>query len=414
MTAREAELLLGGYAAGILTDEERSSLFAAALDNQALFDALADEEGLRALMADPSARAELLRAVTAESENSEFQAGEQVAFLRARAAMPAAGLPQQDPEPAPAREGWWRKLFRPAPVAAFSAVAVAAIGLVVVMRPDKQPEFAQTAKVSESKAAEAGAARNDALPPAPASPGKPEQRARAVKSSEPELVAKAEVKEKARPAEVDRSQAALRDEEVALRKPSPPPEPQAVTPAGPPPASVPAAAPLPRFPAQSQPQPLSQSQSQAPSLSQSQTQSQTVAVEERKADTLRASAPASEAPAAARKRATGFGGAVSGIRTLEATPPFNFWIELGRKRTSQTEFKAGDSVRIVVEAQASGRLEATVDQQRVVSTAVRPRQRYTIPQRGSIRNEPGDRQVELTFQPATGDPIRMALRISFR
>ena len=36
--------LLGGYAAGTLTPEERRALFDAALADQALFDALADEE----------------------------------------------------------------------------------------------------------------------------------------------------------------------------------------------------------------------------------------------------------------------------------------------------------------------------------------------------------------------------------
>lgn len=60
MTPAEAERLLGGHAAGILTPEERRALYAAALKDQALFDALADEEALRALLADPAARAHLL------------------------------------------------------------------------------------------------------------------------------------------------------------------------------------------------------------------------------------------------------------------------------------------------------------------------------------------------------------------
>lgn len=57
---REAEQLLGGHAAGILTEAERSRLYAAALRHQELFDALADEEALRELLADPAARAHLL------------------------------------------------------------------------------------------------------------------------------------------------------------------------------------------------------------------------------------------------------------------------------------------------------------------------------------------------------------------
>ncbi len=63
MKQREAERLLGGHATGTLTDEERRSLFAAALDHQELFDALMDEEALRELLADPAAKAQLLAAL---------------------------------------------------------------------------------------------------------------------------------------------------------------------------------------------------------------------------------------------------------------------------------------------------------------------------------------------------------------
>ncbi|MDP2875768.1 MAG: hypothetical protein Q8O00_06250 [Holophaga sp.] len=57
---REAEKLLGGYAAGILTEDEKTVLYSAALNNQELFNALADEEALRELLADPIARQHLL------------------------------------------------------------------------------------------------------------------------------------------------------------------------------------------------------------------------------------------------------------------------------------------------------------------------------------------------------------------
>lgn len=67
MKRGDIEKLLGGYAAGILTDEEKRELFAAALEDQRLFDALAGEETLRELMADPRARAELLDAVAPRS-----------------------------------------------------------------------------------------------------------------------------------------------------------------------------------------------------------------------------------------------------------------------------------------------------------------------------------------------------------
>jgi len=63
MKRAEAEKLLGGHAAGILTEAERRSLFEAALEHQDLFDALADEEALRELLADPAARAHVLAAL---------------------------------------------------------------------------------------------------------------------------------------------------------------------------------------------------------------------------------------------------------------------------------------------------------------------------------------------------------------
>ena len=60
MKRDEIGKLLGGYATGTLTDQEREVLFAAALEDQSLFDALANEEALRALLEDPAARQRLL------------------------------------------------------------------------------------------------------------------------------------------------------------------------------------------------------------------------------------------------------------------------------------------------------------------------------------------------------------------
>ena len=51
---------LGGYATDSLTDAERQDLLRAALDDQALFDTLVEEEGLRELLADPEARQHVL------------------------------------------------------------------------------------------------------------------------------------------------------------------------------------------------------------------------------------------------------------------------------------------------------------------------------------------------------------------
>ncbi len=59
--------LLGGFATGTLTDIERERLFTAALKNQELFDALADEEALRELLSDPVSRQQLLAALEPET-----------------------------------------------------------------------------------------------------------------------------------------------------------------------------------------------------------------------------------------------------------------------------------------------------------------------------------------------------------
>ncbi len=63
MTRIDAEKLLGGHATGTLSEAERQSLFAAALDHQEIFEALMDEEALRELLADPAAKAQLLAAL---------------------------------------------------------------------------------------------------------------------------------------------------------------------------------------------------------------------------------------------------------------------------------------------------------------------------------------------------------------
>ena len=65
MIREEAEKLLGGHATGTLSEEERRTLFAAALKHQEVFDALMEEEALRELLADPEARARLLAALAA-------------------------------------------------------------------------------------------------------------------------------------------------------------------------------------------------------------------------------------------------------------------------------------------------------------------------------------------------------------
>ena len=71
MTPPDLQKLLGGYAAGTLTPEERRALFDAALADQTLFDALADEEPLREVLADPACR-ERVQAALVERPSVPF------------------------------------------------------------------------------------------------------------------------------------------------------------------------------------------------------------------------------------------------------------------------------------------------------------------------------------------------------
>ncbi|MGA2324682.1 MAG: hypothetical protein ABSH05_00200 [Bryobacteraceae bacterium] len=63
MKREDIEKLLGGYATGTLTEEERRVLFEAALSDQALFEALAGEEALKELLEDPGCRRQVEQAL---------------------------------------------------------------------------------------------------------------------------------------------------------------------------------------------------------------------------------------------------------------------------------------------------------------------------------------------------------------
>jgi hypothetical protein len=63
MSREEVRKLLGGYATGTLTPAEQEALFAASLEDQELFDALAAEQSMRDLLRDPAVQAELLAAL---------------------------------------------------------------------------------------------------------------------------------------------------------------------------------------------------------------------------------------------------------------------------------------------------------------------------------------------------------------
>jgi len=67
MPDRDLEKLLGGYATGTLTDEERRALFEAALHDQRLFEALAREQALKESLDDPHSRRRILETLERSS-----------------------------------------------------------------------------------------------------------------------------------------------------------------------------------------------------------------------------------------------------------------------------------------------------------------------------------------------------------
>jgi len=68
MTPLEVRKLIGGYAAGSLSDAERRLLFEAALDDQELFDRLMGEHALKELLQEPKTRARLIAALSPASK----------------------------------------------------------------------------------------------------------------------------------------------------------------------------------------------------------------------------------------------------------------------------------------------------------------------------------------------------------
>jgi hypothetical protein len=130
MTPDEARKLLGGYATGTLTPEEQQALFAAALTDQELFDALMKEQALKEVLDDRSMRAELLTS------------------------LEAAG-----------RGGWWAWLKRPwiVPAAAAAVLATATVGVMVQV--ERQHEAKKPVAVTEVRPASPSPAPRPPAPP---------------------------------------------------------------------------------------------------------------------------------------------------------------------------------------------------------------------------------------------------------
>jgi len=86
MKPEDIEKLLGGYATDTLTQQERKTLFEAALADQTLFNALAGEQALRELLSDATARRQLLGTL----RPSEKPTSQLLPFLRRPAAWALA------------------------------------------------------------------------------------------------------------------------------------------------------------------------------------------------------------------------------------------------------------------------------------------------------------------------------------
>ena len=70
MSEHDIEKLLGGFAADMLTAEEKQQLYSAALQDQELFNVLANEQTLKELLADPAVRRRLVQALQKSSSTA--------------------------------------------------------------------------------------------------------------------------------------------------------------------------------------------------------------------------------------------------------------------------------------------------------------------------------------------------------
>ncbi|ALA57489.1 hypothetical protein [Nitrospira moscoviensis] len=91
MPEHDLEKLLGGFAADTLTSEERRLLYRAALEDQQLFNSLADEQALKELLADPAVRRRLLHALNQGKTSEPGEACSWLDWLRRPAGLAFAG-----------------------------------------------------------------------------------------------------------------------------------------------------------------------------------------------------------------------------------------------------------------------------------------------------------------------------------
>jgi len=158
MSEHDLEKLLGGFAADTLTPEEKQTLYTAALRDQQLFDALADEQALKELLSDPDVRRRLL---TSLEQKSASGAGGSLSWL-----------------------DWFR---RPAGLAFAGGLAAAALAVVLGVRiyQDSLRQATQSVATEDAKPASPPAL----IPPAsqPATPQAIEPQAKANENVAPAI-----------------------------------------------------------------------------------------------------------------------------------------------------------------------------------------------------------------------------------
>ena len=91
MAEHDLEKLLGGFAADTLTPEEKQALYTAALQDQQLFNALADEQAFKELLADPGVRRRLLASLEQKSASGAGDALSWLDWFRRPAGLALAG-----------------------------------------------------------------------------------------------------------------------------------------------------------------------------------------------------------------------------------------------------------------------------------------------------------------------------------
>lgn len=154
MKPEEIRNLLGGYATGTLTEEERKLLFEAALQDQDLFDALVREQALKEALEQPGAKERLLAALDTRRDGKRW--------------LPA-----------------W--LHRPWPWAVAGTAALAVMSLVVLVQVERPRSKQREVAMERAPATTLSQPQEPAAVPAPAPPAaaRPAPERRAKKLSAP-------------------------------------------------------------------------------------------------------------------------------------------------------------------------------------------------------------------------------------